>query len=232
MAVPLLLLTLVAPLAQAATSAKTARFAAVQPAVRRWAMYATVMALHILQPLARLRGRLRHGLTIWRQRGSDQMAAPFPRTYPIWVGRWRAPEEHLKELQAAMKALGAVVRHGGDYDGWDLEVRGGPCGSARLLMAFEDSGSGTQLVRTRSWPHCHWVVWAFLAGLASVSAGAGVAGAFRTGMVFGSLALLLLWRIVHECGRTTDTIRRCLLAAGLLTRGEKVPRLEPEQEQA
>ena len=54
LAVPLLLISLAAPLAQAARSAKTARFAAVQPAVRRWAMYATVMALHILQPLARL----------------------------------------------------------------------------------------------------------------------------------------------------------------------------------
>jgi hypothetical protein len=51
-----------------------------------------------------------------------------------------------------MRSTGAVVLHGGDYDAWDLEVRGGLLGRSRLQMATEDSGSGTQLVRLRSWP--------------------------------------------------------------------------------
>src|SRR5207247_1896737 len=48
---------------------------------------------------------------------------------------------------------GAGVRLGGDYDRWDLEVSGGPLASARLLMAVEDHGGGSQFVRFRWRPH-------------------------------------------------------------------------------
>ncbi|MGB2690800.1 MAG: glycosyltransferase, partial [Desulfobacterales bacterium] len=37
--------------------------------------------LHIIQPMARLCGRLRHGLTPWRRRGSSHYAFPRPRKY-------------------------------------------------------------------------------------------------------------------------------------------------------
>jgi hypothetical protein len=47
---------------------------------------------------------------------------------------------------------GAVVRRGGDFDRWDLEVRGGLFGCARMLMGIEEHGAGKQLVRFRTWP--------------------------------------------------------------------------------
>ena len=44
-----------------------------------------------------------------------------------------------------------VVR-GGDIDRWDIQVRLGPLGSARLRVAVEEHGQGRQLVRYRVWP--------------------------------------------------------------------------------
>jgi hypothetical protein len=87
----------------------------------------------------------------------------------------------LKALQTAMQDTGAVVLHGGDYDRWDLEVRGGICGSARMLMCTEDSGSGTQLVRVRAWPWCHWVIGFTCALAAALTVAAVVGEAVRRG---------------------------------------------------
>src|SRR5207248_3613885 len=108
-----------------------------------------------LQPLARLYGRLCHGLTPWRWlsalRADSALALPLPRTHTIWSERWQGPEERLQAIEAALRARGARVHRGGDYDRWDLEVRGGLLGAARTRLAIEEHGAGTQLVRFRSW---------------------------------------------------------------------------------
>src|SRR5207244_556054 len=152
------------------------------------------------QPLARLRGRLRYGLTIWRQRGAPGMTTPLARTFPLTVTRYRLPQDWLRDLQIAMKDIGGAVLIGSDYDQWDLEVRGGIFGSSRLLMAFEDTGSGTQLVRVRTWPYCHWVVSLLLGLLTIATVAAGVNGANVTAAGLGLLATSMLWRIVEDCG--------------------------------
>ena len=55
---------------------------------------------------------------------------------------------------------------GNAYEPWDLEIVGGLLGSARLLMAVENHGSGRQYVRFRAWPRYSKVALA----LASVGA--------------------------------------------------------------
>ena len=45
-----------------------------------------------------------------------------------------------------------MVFRGNAYEPWDLEIVGGLLGSARLLMAVEDHGSGRQYVRFAAWP--------------------------------------------------------------------------------
>ena len=51
----------------------------------RLAARVTVAFLHLLQPLARLRGRLKHGLTLWRKCGPEGMSWPLPRALPTCV---------------------------------------------------------------------------------------------------------------------------------------------------
>jgi GT2 family glycosyltransferase len=213
---PLCLVAIAAPIVRAVVSASKARFTmASNSRLRRALMYTTVAVLHLLQPLARLRGRLRDGLTIWRQRGAPAMVTPLARTFPLRVTRYRPPQDWLRELRVAMKDIGGVVLVGGDYDRWDFEVRGGIFGSSRLLMAFEDTGSGTQLVRVRAWPYCHWFV-TLLPGLLTIATvAAGVNGANVTAASLGFLATSMVWRIVEDCGITMGTIHRGLMMVGL-----------------
>src|SRR5439155_8079883 len=85
---------------------------------------ALTAVLHCLQPLARLLGRVEHGLTPWRRRGDVGPALPWPRTFAAArSGRWQDVTEKLGSMETALRESGAVVRRGGDFDRWDLEVR-------------------------------------------------------------------------------------------------------------
>ena len=217
---PLLLWSVATPVFQAIASARRARFS--DPArsrVKRWGMHAMVALLHLIQPLARLRGRLRHGLTFLRKRGPDGIALPVPRRFPILVTRWIAPEVRLKALQAALQDTGAVVLHGGDYDRWDLEVRGGIFGSARMLMATEDCGSGTQLVRVHSWPWCHRVIGITCAATTGLAIAAMMSEAYVAAPVLGFFAAFVATRLVKDCGGSMRAMRDALVACALV--GEK-----------
>src|SRR5439155_17176617 len=132
-------------------------------------------ALHLVQPVARLWGRLRHGLSPWRRRGSAGLAWPRRREVAIWTEDWQEPAARVATLEAALRARGAVVRHGSAYDDWDLEVRGGAFASARILMACEDHGQGTQYVRVRVSPRVSRAasVIAILGGLAAAAIATG-----------------------------------------------------------
>src|SRR5206468_11941136 len=105
------------------------------------------VCLHLLQPLARLKGRLDHGLTPWRRRGASGLARPGWQPEPLWPGRGRPPEEWLEDIEGALRGAGAVTRRGGSFDDWDLEGRGGLLGGARLRIAVEEHGQGRQLGR-------------------------------------------------------------------------------------
>src|SRR5206468_13108705 len=124
----------------------------------------------------------RFGLTPWRRRSSPR--ALFPRRRTLWLASqdWCDVKERLHSLESALRARGAIVRRGGDFDAWDLEVRTGMLGNVRLVMAEEYSG-GKQLVRVRVWPCLSrtGVVLALgFAGLALTAAldGAGAAAFF------------------------------------------------------
>jgi hypothetical protein len=70
----------------------------------------------------------------------------------VWSEEWRSLEDRLVAIESEVKERGIVIRRGGDFDEWDLQIRGGLLGSARLLMTVEEHGQGRQLVRMRLWP--------------------------------------------------------------------------------
>ena len=78
LALPLFVLALAAPVIQAWTSAADLSSARSSSAAGRLAARATVAFLHLMQPLARLRGRLKHGLTLWRKRGPGGISCRVP----------------------------------------------------------------------------------------------------------------------------------------------------------
>jgi hypothetical protein len=166
--------------------------------------------LHVIQPLARLCGRLQYGLTPWRWRGAPAVSVPRPGKRTFWTERWQDPDCRLKGFEASLKATGAAVRRGGDYDRWDLEVAGGVLGAARVVMAVEDHGSGTQLVRLRWWPRCSRGALLVTSLFGVLSVEASRAEAWAAGAVLGAVTLLLALRTLLECASASAVILRAL----------------------
>ena len=113
---------------------------------------AVTALLFLLQPFARLAGRLRNGLSPWRRRIHANPTLPWPRTVEIWSERWRDPQAWVEQLQDGLAAAGGFVRSGGPFDRWDLDLRAGAFGGVKIRTAVEEHGDGKQLLRARVWP--------------------------------------------------------------------------------
>jgi GT2 family glycosyltransferase len=113
---------------------------------------AVTALLFLLQPLVRLAGRLRHGLSPWRRRTRTRPSLPWPRTVEVWSERWRDPQDWVERLQDGLAAAGGFVRSGGPFDRWDLDLRAAALGGVKIRTAVEEHGEGRQLLRARVWP--------------------------------------------------------------------------------
>ena len=207
---PLLIGAALLPLVQACLSAAHASFPDAPPGraalLKRRSLTA---ALHLIQPLARLRGRLKEGLTPWRCRGASQPAPLWPVTTSMWSEYWQAPDQRLNSIAAALRLEGGCVLRGGEHDRWDLEVRCGFLGAARLLMGVEDHGGG-QFVRLRLWPDVPAWGPVFIVGFAALARGAFHHHAWPAAAVLGLMALLPALRTLQQCTAAMATIARGL----------------------
>jgi GT2 family glycosyltransferase len=210
LALPCLALAVSAPLVQAALSAAQMSFTSPLPSRLTLLKRRTLTAcLHLLQPLARLCGRLRYGLTPWRQ-SAPRLSWPWPRMSTIWTERWQDPIERLECLEVVLRASGASVLRGGEYDRWDLAVCGGMLGATRLLMAVEDHGAGTQFVRFGSWPRCSPGAVALILLFSALALGAAIDQAWPAATILGTGAVLLALRTLQECAGATTAILHAL----------------------
>lgn len=166
--------------------------------------------LHVLQPIARLDGHLRGGLVPWRRRGGASAVLPRRRTFALWSEQWQAPQERLRSIESRLRGSSLRVLRGGAHDGWDLEVRSGALGSARLIMGVEDHALGRQLVRVRWWPRFAptglWLV--ILSGALAV--GAALDGAFAASALLAAVPIALAARAFQECAVATGATAEAL----------------------
>jgi GT2 family glycosyltransferase len=167
---------------------------------------ATTALLCMLQPLARLAGRLRHGLAPWRRRTASVWAVPRPRTSSIWSERWQSPEDRLRQLDDQLQREGCIVHHGGEYDRWDLQIRGGMLGSAQVRVAVEEHGSGRQLVRYRSWPRWSRGGLALTILFAALAIGAVLDHAWLAAGILAAIVLVLTVSAIRDCGTATGSV--------------------------
>jgi len=166
--------------------------------------------LYLLQPAARLRGRLQSGLTPWRRRRPAGVDVPRGGDARFWSERWQPPETWVRSIQEALREGGATVLTGGPFDRFDLEVRGGILGAVRVMVAVEEHGGGRQLVRVRYWPR--WSAWplALAVPLAVVSATAAAASAWLPASLFATLAGLLVVRAADDVGAARSEVLQAL----------------------
>jgi hypothetical protein len=147
-------------------------------------------ALFLLQPVARLAGRLRNGLSPWRRRLRPGATWPHPRTVEIWSESWSDPGVRIQALQDLLAADGGFVRSGGPFDRWDLDLRVGLLGGVKIRTAVEEHGAGRQLMRGRIWPRVSTAAALILALLLVLSIDALLYG--ETGVGIGIAAAIVL----------------------------------------
>lgn len=192
---PLLILAVAAPIAQAIISAAKANFPTPRPdRSERIKLRAITAMLHLMQPLARLIGRLRHGLTPWRLKSHRGMTVRYSATPTLWFETWQDPIAMLGQIADKLKQNGSTSQAGNDVDVWDMEVRGGLFGSARINMAVEEHGAGKQNFKFRIKPQlAPWgVIIATLFGvIALLSALDGAWLATIITSIFGSWLLAM-----------------------------------------
>jgi len=92
-----------------------------------------------------------------------------------------------------------VAHHGGAFDRWDLEVRGGLFGQARVLVSVEEHGQGRQYVRARAWPRGSAAGVTLICVLVALSADALVDESWQAAAALAALGVLLALRTAVDC---------------------------------
>ena len=211
-AAPLLAVSIGVPLRQIVKSAAGASFPTPPPSrVHAAGLRIVTGVLHVVQPLARLWGRLDFGLSPWRLRSGFSFAWPWPRQQAWWSEIWRTPEANLAELREMLLSDAARVDIGSAFDRCDLTVRAGLLGSVRVLTATEDHAGARQLIRLHFRPvfsRTATVITGLFAGLAILAL---MQGATAASVVLGALAALLLARTILE---QATAAAACLRATG------------------
>jgi len=203
LSVPLFCIAVGALVGQAILGAMRASFATDRRRIRKRLL---VCCLYMMQPLARLGGRMRHDLTPWRRRTEHGIALPMPRIATIWHESWRDPNSWLELLEGQV----THVSRGGDYDDWDLEIHGGLLGAVRLRMAIEEHGGGNQLARFRVWPRWSTKGIATALIMATLAVLAADERVWVAAVPLFGTAFVLVLRAVHECATAMAATLRAL----------------------
>jgi GT2 family glycosyltransferase len=212
---PFLLLTLILPIIQAAQSSKQASFnVSKHSSIDQLKFRAVTTFLHLLQPLARLWGRMHTNLASQRHVGKAQFAFPMNRTSNFWSEIWKAPEKRLETVEDALRSENAAVLRGGDYDRWDLEIRGGPLSSVRTCMAVEDHGSGYQLIRFRSWPKLNPLSLILITLFSLLAIFAAFDQAWIVASILGAVAIILTFRLSWNCSTAMASLLKAIEQGG------------------
>jgi O-antigen biosynthesis protein len=212
-AVPLLGLAGGAPIWQAVSSAVHASFpsqASARGSILKLRVFTTFLCL--LQPLARLVGRIEQGPTPWRRSVVRRHLPPWPRQVHSWSDHWNASDLWLIAIEARLRLSGAVAQQGGDFDRWDLQVRGGLLAHVRILRVIEDHRAGSQMACFRVQP-----AWSILGlGVLTISAALVLTAAFDgnpvASIALGVSAIMLLTRAIDETSAAMGVVVPTLLS--------------------
>jgi O-antigen biosynthesis protein len=207
LALPLLLIATGALVYESALSGMRASFMRSDlTRARRIRMRLVITMLYLLQPAVRLCGRVRYGLAPWRRRGGAKLAFPRPHTRSVWSERWQSPDARLRRIEAEIQKTKCIVERGGDFERWDLQVRGGGLGTSRMRMAVEEHGAGKQFLRFRVWPRCSRAGLGVVFVFGALAAAAAIDGTVSGAILLGTAALLVAASMIRDCATAMGTL--------------------------
>jgi GT2 family glycosyltransferase len=209
LSIPMLVYTLALPIIDAGINSTKAPFRPPYHSKgQRARLWSATFFLTVIQPMARLYGRLRHGLTPWRARFAYEFRKPWSGSSAFWSEIYRLPEQWLTCVRDSILRSGGTVVNGGGYDRWDLELRAGIFGGARFLLAAEDHGSGNQYVRALIRPYIPLPVLVGFLVLVASDGLAALNGARMVAAVLTLIAGLIAGRSILELGAAVGAFRK------------------------
>jgi GT2 family glycosyltransferase len=207
---PLLLLAVAARVAEAGIRAARVTMMWKCAGFDRLGRWLVITFLNLLQPLARLVGRVHDGLSPLRWRAPVEFRLPRRISTAMWTEHWREPDVWVRHTRDAINRERTRVIDGSPYDRWDIEVPGGALAAARLLIAVEDHGGGMQYVRFGTWPKYSGAGLAVIAFLGSAVGAAATSAAWTVAVILASITALVITRIAQEAGRALAIVERAI----------------------
>ena len=110
--------------------------------------------------------------------------------------------------------MGMIVRAGDNFENWDLEIRKGLFGGARLLLAIEEHALGKQLLRFRLSQTYSRLALAISAVFVAMSMAAAFYGAWVQSITSGFIAVVIIARTLTDSGHATGMLHDLLSDLG------------------
>jgi hypothetical protein len=126
----------------------------------------------------------------------------------VWTGRWSAASDRLAAIEARIRAQRIVVHRGGTFDRWDLEIRPGNLGAARMMMAVEENPGRTQVVRIRWSPRCSRLGTAAALLLGGLAVAAGMDHSVVATIVLAAGSLAIIGETAWQCAAAVGVTRQ------------------------
>ncbi len=169
-----------------------------------------IVFLHLIQPIARLYGRITHGLTPWRRRGAGAkwhyLLSVSPRIFTHWSESWRSSEDWLADIEQELISLKLAVKKGGDFNRWDLQTSGGLFARCRSLLTIEEHGGGKQYLRLKTWPVYSVLSLTALLPIVTLAAFAALDGQWVIGGVFAAMGLAVTAKIASDAANAMNSV--------------------------
>ncbi|WP_281166856.1 glycosyltransferase [Segetibacter koreensis] len=177
-----------------------------------WKYRPLIILLHIIQPLARLKGRITHGLTPWRMRAANGNMSNLtffrPRLLTHWSeGNWKGSETWLEEIEQNLIALQARVKRGGDFDRWDIQTRNGFFSTAKGVLTIEEHGAQKQYLKFRYWVNYSKTGISLIILSALIAVFAALDHSWVVSFIIAGLTIGLIGKYVFDCA----SVANCLI---------------------
>ncbi len=158
--------------------------------------------MHFIQPISRLRGRIKHGLNPSRGNISNlrylKSFSVFPQVIYAWSEKWAELSDWQLDLKRELLKRKMKVKKGGDFDRWDLEYKLGPFISAWALLTVEEHGMGKQYFKIKQRLRLSIIPGLLFIGLFLVTMLAFEFQAYLSLIFFGSLSILLVLKVLAD----------------------------------
>jgi hypothetical protein len=210
LSLPVVIVAVAATLIQAGISARR-HYIEAQPGLRRLALRMLIFHLHLVQPFARLLGRIRHGIGPWHLSGLLEGPLHLTDSRALWSEEWQSLETRLTAIELILLDDRATVIRGGDFDRWDLGIHGGMLGSVRIMAMLEEHGAGKQLLRLRAWPYLHPLPLGSLLFFSFLTILAAYDQAWVGGLPLALVALAIAIFARADCAKAMRSWRKAIL---------------------